>query len=68
MQQSLDTIVSRHEVLRTSFPRRPRKPTLSISTSATMKMPLLERQPPAGSRTEEKGERIGWAGDNRYSI
>jgi len=65
LQQSLDTIVARHEVLRTSFLVDHGKPALSISTSATMEIPLLDVSHLPAAAREEKAKELAGQETNR---
>jgi amino acid adenylation domain-containing protein len=58
LQLSLDRIVARHEGLRTSFLVDHGKPALSISTSATVEIPLLDVSHLAAAAREEKAKEL----------
>ena len=57
LRRSLDTIVARHEVLRTSFLNDSGKPALSIAASTTVETPLFDlSRLPAQDRDQETRE------------
>jgi amino acid adenylation domain-containing protein len=54
LRRSLDTIVARHEVMRTSFLNNDGKPALSIAEKATIEMSLLDLSQLSASEHEQK--------------
>jgi len=58
LQQSIDTIVARHEILRTSFLVDQGKPALSIASSATLKIPVFDVSHLATEAREEKAKEL----------
>src|SRR5882762_1367939 len=65
LQQSLETIVSRHEVLRTSFLVDHGKPALAIASSATMEIPCLDVSHLPAHAREEKAKELAGQETNR---
>lgn len=69
LQQSLDAIVARHEVLRTSFLVDDGKPALSIASSATMEVPVFDvSHLPTATREEKAKELAGQETDRSFDL
>ncbi|HEY8228436.1 MAG TPA: amino acid adenylation domain-containing protein [Pyrinomonadaceae bacterium] len=58
LQRSLDTIVERHEVLRTSFLVDEGRPVLSIAPRATVEIPLFDLSDQPSTAREEKVNKL----------